>query len=983
MNRATVWVMVVFGGGVVLAVLFVWNEARHLAEEAARREAEHVATSLLSFRKLYTEEVVARAADAGVTATHDFRSRPGTIPLPATLSMELGAALGQATGMRVSLHSPYPFPWRRSERDDPAQIQVWERLARDPQDPVVSLEDLEGSPVLRYARADVMHDACVSCHNTHPDTPKADWKVGDVRGVVEVVVPVKAGILASPPLRRMIGMLGLFGLLGLVGVRAFATNQKRLNDQVRRVEQRTRANMNAIVDAVVEGIVVIDRAGIIQSVNPGAQKLFGFSVDELLGQNVRLLMPEPYRGEHDGYLANYHATGRAKVIGIGREVQGQRKDGSVFPLELAVGLIAAPGEGYVGVLRDITERKASEQALVEARDKAVRAARAKAEFLATMSHEIRTPMNAVIGMAGLLLRADLSDKQKRRARILSAAADRLLALINDILDFSKIEEGKLELAPHTFNALELFETLAQTLAFSAQEKNIELILRVDPALPDHLVGDAGRLQQVLVNLVGNAIKFTLEGYVIISVRPQPSSEPTTNVEISVQDTGIGIPEDKQKTIFQAFTQADATTTRKFGGSGLGLTITRRLIELMGGSINLRSREGEGTTFTVVVPLPASREQASRGVDTSSLAGMRVLIVDDMEPNRAMLSEWLESWGTVAEDCSDGQRAMEKIRLAHRAGNPYEAVVVDYFMPGMDGVTLAQKIRADSALQDLTLILSSSAGDASLPPDAAKLFDAFAPKPIRIEELRLALGRARGIDADAAIEATDPIGAFPGLRVLVVDDVPTNLEVCRDLLETMSCEVRTASDGVEAIALSEQFEHDVILMDCNMPRLDGYQATQRIRAREGEEGSRVPIIAVTAGVLAEEHERTSRAGMDDFLSKPIIASDLSRMLAKHCPDKRIQTDGLAAAPRVDVAELKQVFEQRFKAAAHRLIAELRERIQETDQEQTIRAAHSLRGSIGTLATERIKSLTLEIEASAKDMNWNKVRELFVELNGCLS
>ena len=680
---------------------------------------------------------------------------------------------------------------------------------------------------------------------------------------------------------------------------AIAIERGRAEEALRESEERFRGTFeNAAV-----GILHAAPDGQLLRANEKFCEIVGYSREELLGKTFRDLT---YVEDLALGLESFGALMRGELTSYGLEKRYDRKDGSPVWVEVFVSLQrdAAGNPAYgIGMVQDISGRKLLEGQLRQAKEAAEAANRAKDEFLANVSHEIRTPMNAILGMTELTLESPLSGDQRQCLRTVKSAADSLLGIINDLLDFAKIEAGKLELDPTQFSLRAAVGDTMRALAGRAHTKGLELIYQVQDDVPDGLVGDAGRLRQILLNLIGNAIKFTERGEVEVRVsvdketrrqgdkeKGRPGAEETAAASVSlsfeVRDTGIGIPSDKQEQVFRAFEQADTSTTRRYGGTGLGLTIAARLVALMRGQITVQSQVGRGSTFefTAQFGRPASGGHAPAATPAPAsvvLDQLPVLVVDDNTTNRRVFTEWLRGWGMKPAAVGDGLTAMDALWHGTACGKPYALVLLDVRMPDVDGLALAAHIRQRAELASTPIILLTS-GDR--PGDLGRYrehrIDDHLLKPVQQEELRESIyrvmnGAAAPLAADSLRNgelAQGLVQAAP-LRLLVAEDNLFNAQLLQQLLARRGHRVRLASDGLETVSLTANESFDVLLLDLHMPKLDGFQVVEAIRERERASGGHLPIIALTARSRKEDRERCLAAGMDDFLAKPIQADNL--------------------------------------------------------------------------------------------------------------
>ena len=659
-------------------------------------------------------------------------------------------------------------------------------------------------------------------------------------------------------------------------------------------------------------------------------------------------------------------------------------------------------------IRDVELAKANQQLqlsveeTLKAKEAAESASSAKSDFLARMSHEIRTPMNGVLGMTELLLSADLKRSERKFAETIKQSGEALLALINDILDFSKIEAGKLDIEESAFELREVIEGVVDLLYSRAHSNGVELIGAIGPNVCTTVRGDPIRLRQVLLNLVGNAVKFTHQGEVVVELSQEKASAGQAVFRFSVRDTGIGIEAQQVRSIFERFTQADVSTTREYGGTGLGLAISRQLVELMGGEIGVDSISGKGSTFWFTLPLQCTDASELNEVhEFEPMPGVCALVVDDNETNREVLRQQLAAWEIDVRVASDAQAALEVMQSSAAEEHRFDLVLLDFLMPKKDGLTLAADIREGADLGEPRLLMLSSVGseyDETAMREAG--IDVYLTKPVRQSVLYEAIVSAFDADRRAArhirYRSTGTVATDPrmNLTVLLAEDIPTNMQVARHMLMSLGCAVVQAENGRQALEAIDRNDIDLVLMDCQMPVMDGYTATRQQRNREErEDRRRLPIIALTANALPEDRQKCLESGMDDFISKPFTRQVLAATMSNWCDAKEVATvrDGATTSGKViaadgsklDLDALQQIAEldpendgtllrsviETYVDTAGTLLQQLRESIQQDNLDGIIQASHALKSSSANVGAVRLSELASLIEHSARDSKPN--------------
>jgi len=784
--------------------------------------------------------------------------------------------------------------------------------------------------------------------------------------------------------------------------------RKRAQDALKASEVRNRTLMTSLVD----GLITISDTGIIETINIAACRLFGYSKLELLGKNIKILMPTPYHDKHDDYLSNYAKTGIAKAIGNNVDVFGLRKDGSTFPMNLSVSEMLIGGvKKYSGIVRNDTERRNSEQEIITARNKAEHAAQAKSNFLATMSHEIRTPMNGVIGMTELLKRTQLTIEQKDIVSTISESGQSLLSLINDILELSKIEAGKIDLDYISFNLERTVYDVIRLLSFSAEQKNIELNFHYHTHCPKYIVGDAGRIRQVILNLVGNAIKFTSEGHVIAEISSINKNDSSHTLRIEIKDTGIGIDEEEKHKLFESFTQADDSTSRQFGGTGLGLTICKQLIELMHGKIDVDSQLGQGSNFWFEIPVTEADSPTRE--NSTELNDIHIMTVCNSKSNRYILSEQLKNWNIHVDEVANTQQVISKMLTAKLENNPYHIVLIDNDISDLNCQLLGRKIKENENINKIPLILLASFTDQGSASKYKEIgYSAYLSRPIFSDLLYETLKQSLGLDLSSEITSSlitkhsiqeDKLNHVNddiklNGKILLVEDVIVNQLVARGLMSGYNLTIDIANNGQEAVKKQLQKQYDLILMDCQMPIMDGFDATKKIR----ETDKKVIIIALTANALSSDKDKCLSVGMNDYLAKPYnreqLISILDKWLNKQAatiePSSTTNNDLENHQPDFSLSICKEKLEEMknimgevfnelipaFIEQSDQLINSMSEHLSNKQLDVVERHAHSMKSSSLNVGAEALSNLSMILETMARNNDDTELlKEKIIEIS----
>ncbi len=799
------------------------------------------------------------------------------------------------------------------------------------------------------------------------------------------------------------------GVREWVGVHTDIDAERRAEAAVREAEARARL----LLESSGEGIFGIDMRGLCTFINSAAAEMLGYRAEDVLGRDAHALFHHT-RPDGSPYPEEDCPIFRTIEVGKGCRVDDEdlwRRDGTAFPTEYAsYPLRDGDGEitGAVVNFTDITDRKLVERELKRAHEASQAATRAKSEFLANMSHEIRTPLNGIVGMTELALDTVLSPEQREYLGMVKLSADHLLNVINDILDFSKIEAGKLDLERVDFDLRDTLDDTVATLAMRAHKKGLELADHVAVDVPDALVGDPHRLRQVIVNLLGNAIKFTERGEVVLRVEVRSQTEEEAIVHFAVSDTGIGISPEQQQKLFRAFSQADTSTTRKYGGTGLGLAISARLVEMMGGTIELESEVGRGSTFHFTLRLGRARGPVTRATpaEPAQVHGLPVLVVDDNATNRLILHEMLTRWGMKPTAVEGGREALAALDKARGDGVPFALVLLDGMMPEMDGFTLAERIRGNSELVGATLMMLSSANRRE---DAARCealdVASYLTKPVRqstlLDAIMTALGPSLSLEGRTPSTSRPvPGGGLRPLRLLLAEDNAVNQRLAVGVLEKRGHHVVVVGNGREALAALDRESFDAVLMDVQMPEMDGFEATAAIRARESPIGVHTPIIAMTAHAMKGDRERCLAEGMDSYVSKPLRPQELFDVLEQLVPATTLDpaATGSAAEPaaplpsfdlasaleRVDGdVELMKELAGLFLDDCPQRMAEIQQAILRRDTTGLRTSAHTLRGSVANFGAPAAAEAARRLETAGRDGDWGDVEPAWAALEEAIA
>jgi two-component system sensor histidine kinase/response regulator len=801
--------------------------------------------------------------------------------------------------------------------------------------------------------------------------------------LVGTMLPPAVGILAGELGRSRLISLLLIGTFAAamfeLHQRAHAALLERLRTHVRLTSSEARADwerahLDALFASAPVAIVVVDDTGKIRDANPQFQSLFGYLAEEARGKALNdLVVPS-------GQLNQAERLDQTVLAGEKVVVEGERrrKDGQLVPVRASAARVegaGAQGRELFVMYEDISDELRARRALEVAKDAAEHLAQMRSAFLANMSHEIRTPMNAILGLTELLLDGDLSAEQRRSLSLVQTSGEALLALLNDILDLSKIEAESLQLEVIPFDLWRVVDSTVALLAVRARERNIELLTDIPTSVPEQVRGDPTRLRQVLTNLIGNAVKFTHEGEVLVSISSTPAGDQSAKIRFTVRDTGIGIPAEQLSLIFQPFSQADLTMSRRYGGTGLGLTIAQRLVGMMGSRLEVASQVGKGSEFSFTIELPVETT-VPRPLPTAGavpLRGLTMLVVDDNQSNRRIVREMLGVAGVTVEEAADADQGLKALRRAVTAGMPYALTILDAQMPGRDGFELAEIVRNDPALQHTRLLMLTSAGQRGDAQRCRELgIRGYLTKPVSRNDLLDMVAGVLGTEGAEAAEVVTRHRIHESrrrLRILLAEDNPVNQEVAAAMLRKRGHIVDVVDDGLQAVEQAGREHYDVVLMDIQMPEMDGYEATEAIRAIPG--GRDLPIVALTAHALADEREKALAHGMNAYLAKPFKAFELFAAAEgwgtrpSPAPGPPVELEAF----RKDMAEagaaeaVSGIIRSFVENAALRM-KEIGAAVGSGDAKEVARLGHAFKSSAAQIGAKRMAELLAKLEQAAK-------------------
>lgn len=751
--------------------------------------------------------------------------------------------------------------------------------------------------------------------------------------------------------------------------------------------------------SIQDGIIMLDSEGKIVNWNKAAETIFGYSHSEVAGRRLhQLIVPPELMSRAERNFEAFKVTGEGKFVNKVTQIHAMKKDGTRFVAEISTSTIKLKGTMHVvGIVRDITERREIQKKMLDAMDTAEAANKAKSQFLANISHEIRTPMNGIIGFMDLLAKTPHTHQQDDYIAEIKTASDVLLSLINDLLDFSKIEANKLELENIEFNLRKVMEEVTSLFSMRAYAKGIEIYARIDDELPLSVVGDPGKLKQVMENLISNAVKFTHKGKVIVTAKQVSQTEEEAEVLFSVTDTGIGISEYDIRKLFEPFTQADASTTRKFGGTGLGLTICEKLVEMMSGKIEVQSEPGEGATFSFSIRFNIVQTETKT---PEYLKDLQILVADSDSTNREIVKYYLEDAGCLVTEAENGEEVIERLRDNASKGKQISVALLNYDMPDQEGLELADRIKSDNEIKDTILnLFTHYANPCDRKAARGKGIAELILKPVYKNDLYTAILASMGkaehslsmTTGNAAVEVIFDDYQKSHTRLLLVEDNATNQKLAISILRNAGLRCDIAENGYEALEAMKDKQYDLVLMDCQMPEMDGYEATKLIRLRE-EEKSHIPIIAMTANVMKSDIENCIASGMDDYISKPFRSNDLLEIIANWIHNQKSEQTGaqqkesiskeelsedtmsdiphildqLALDQKIDREGIYEIYNE-FVTMLPASLKKIQDAIDIGNLTEIRIGAHTLKGAAATLHLRSLSGIAAELEMQSKEGN----------------